>query len=56
MRDALNYPVSTRPEAMKSYLEFLRETGKSPDTKTRMPIAVSGERPALYTLVVTGQQ
>lgn len=40
MSDALNYLVSTRPEAMKAYLKFLKETGKSLDPKTRMLITV----------------
>ena len=40
MSDALNYLVSARPEAMKSYLKFLKETGKSLDPKTRMLITV----------------
>lgn len=40
MSDALNYLVSTRPEAMKSYLKFLKETGKSLDPKTRLLITV----------------
>lgn len=40
MSDALNYLVSARPEAMKSYLKFLKETGKSLDPKTRLLITV----------------
>src|SRR3989338_11216152 len=40
MSDALDYLVRTRPEAMKSYLKFLKETGKSLDPKTRMLITV----------------
>ncbi|MCR4347203.1 MAG: Rieske 2Fe-2S domain-containing protein [Sulfuricaulis sp.] len=40
MSDALNYLVSARPEAMKAYLKFLKETGKSLDPKTRMLITV----------------
>lgn len=40
MSDALNYLVSTRPEAMKAYLKFLKETGKSLDPKTRLLITV----------------
>lgn len=40
MSDALNYLVTTRPEAMKAYLKFLKETGKSLDPKTRLLITV----------------
>jgi nitrite reductase/ring-hydroxylating ferredoxin subunit/alkylhydroperoxidase/carboxymuconolactone decarboxylase family protein YurZ len=40
MSDALDYLVKTRPEAMKAYLKFLKETGKSLDPKTRMLITV----------------
>jgi len=40
MSDALNYLVSARPEAMKSYLKFLKESGKSLDPKTRLLITV----------------
>lgn len=40
MSDALNYLVGARPEAMKAYLKFLKETGKSLDPKTRMLITV----------------
>jgi len=40
MSDALNYLVKARPEAMTSYLKFLKETGKSLDPKTRALITV----------------
>src|SRR3989304_2200079 len=40
MSDALNYLVSTRPEAMTAYLKFLKETGKSLDPKTRALITL----------------
>ena len=40
MSDALDYLVKTRPEAMKAYLKFLKETGKSLDPKTRALITV----------------
>jgi nitrite reductase/ring-hydroxylating ferredoxin subunit/alkylhydroperoxidase/carboxymuconolactone decarboxylase family protein YurZ len=40
MSDALNYLVAARPNAMKPYLTFLKETGKSLDPKTRMLITV----------------
>lgn len=40
MSDALTYLVQARPEAMKSYLKFVKETGKSLDPKTRALITV----------------
>ena len=40
MSDALDYLVKTRPEAMKSYFKFLKESGKSLDPKTRLLITV----------------
>lgn len=40
MSDALDYLVRTRPEAMKAYLKFVKETGKSLDPKTRALITV----------------
>jgi len=40
MSDALNYLVKARPEAMSSYLKFVKEAGKSLDPKTRALITV----------------
>jgi len=40
MSDALNYLVKARPEAMTSYLTFLKESGKHLDTRTRDLISV----------------
>jgi len=40
MSDALNYLVKARPEAMTSYLSFLKESGKHLDTRTRDLISV----------------
>jgi nitrite reductase/ring-hydroxylating ferredoxin subunit/alkylhydroperoxidase/carboxymuconolactone decarboxylase family protein YurZ len=40
MSDALNYLVKARPEAMKAYLTFLKESSKSLDPKTRALITV----------------
>jgi nitrite reductase/ring-hydroxylating ferredoxin subunit/alkylhydroperoxidase/carboxymuconolactone decarboxylase family protein YurZ len=40
MSDALNYLIKTRPEAMKSYFTFLKESGKHLDPKTRSLISV----------------
>jgi nitrite reductase/ring-hydroxylating ferredoxin subunit/alkylhydroperoxidase/carboxymuconolactone decarboxylase family protein YurZ len=40
MSDALDYLLQTRPEAMKAYFKFLKETGKSLDPKTRLLITV----------------
>jgi len=38
--DALNYLIKARPEAMKSYFAFLKESGKHLDPKTRSLISV----------------
>jgi len=40
MSDALNYLIKTRPEAMKAYFTFLKESGKHLDPKTRSLISV----------------
>jgi nitrite reductase/ring-hydroxylating ferredoxin subunit/alkylhydroperoxidase/carboxymuconolactone decarboxylase family protein YurZ len=40
MSDALNYLVKARPEAMTSYLSFLKESGKHLDPRTRDLISV----------------
>ena len=40
MSDALNYLSKARPEAMKAYFTFLRESGKHLDPKTRSLISV----------------
>lgn len=40
MSDALDYLVKTRPDAMKSYFKFLKESSKSLDPKTRLLITV----------------
>ena len=40
MSDALNYLIKARPEAMKSYFRFLKESGKHLDPKTRSLISV----------------
>ncbi len=40
MSDALEYLVKARPEAMKSYFKFLKESGRSLDPKTRAIISV----------------
>lgn len=40
MSDALNYLVTARPEAMKAYLKFIKETGKGLDPKTRALITL----------------
>lgn len=40
MSDALNYLIKARPEAMKSYFAFLKESGKHLDPKTRSLISV----------------
>lgn len=40
MSDALAYLVKARPEAMKAYLKFLKETGRHLDPKTRLLISV----------------
>jgi nitrite reductase/ring-hydroxylating ferredoxin subunit len=40
MSDALNYLIKIRPEAMKSYFTFLKESGKHLDPKTRSLISV----------------
>lgn len=40
MSDALNYLIKARPEAMKAYFTFLKETGKHLDPKTRSLISV----------------
>lgn len=40
MSDALNYLVQTRPEAMKAYFKFIKESGKSLDPKTRALITL----------------
>jgi len=38
--DALNYLIKARPDAMKAYFTFLRESGKHLDPKTRSLISV----------------
>ena len=40
MSDALNYLIKARPEAMKAYFAFLKESGKHLDPKTRSLISV----------------
>jgi len=40
MSDALNYLINARPEAMKAYFSFLKESGKHLDPKTRSLISV----------------
>ena len=40
MSDALNYLIKSRPEAMKAYFAFLKESGKHLDPKTRSLISV----------------
>ena len=40
MSDALNYLIKARPEAMKAYFSFLKDTGKHLDPKTRSLISV----------------
>ncbi len=40
MSDALNYLIKARPDAMKAYFTFLRESGKHLDPKTRSLISV----------------
>jgi nitrite reductase/ring-hydroxylating ferredoxin subunit/alkylhydroperoxidase/carboxymuconolactone decarboxylase family protein YurZ len=40
MSDALDYLVQARPQAMKAYLTFLKESGKGLDPKTRALITV----------------
>ena len=40
MSDALNYLIEARPEAMKAYFTFLKESGKHLDPKTRSLISV----------------
>lgn len=40
MSDALNYLIKARPEAMKAYFGFLKESGKHLDPKTRSLISV----------------
>jgi alkylhydroperoxidase/carboxymuconolactone decarboxylase family protein YurZ len=40
MSDALSYLIKARPEAMKAYLTFLKDTGKHLDPKTRSLISV----------------
>lgn len=40
MSDALNYLVTVRPDAMKSYFAFLKEAGQHLDPKTRNLISV----------------
>jgi nitrite reductase/ring-hydroxylating ferredoxin subunit/alkylhydroperoxidase/carboxymuconolactone decarboxylase family protein YurZ len=40
MSDALNYLLKARPEAMKAYFTFLKESGKHLDPKTRSLISV----------------
>jgi nitrite reductase/ring-hydroxylating ferredoxin subunit/alkylhydroperoxidase/carboxymuconolactone decarboxylase family protein YurZ len=40
MSDALNYLVRVRPEAMTAYFEFLKQSGKSLDPKTRALITL----------------
>jgi len=40
MSSALNYLIKARPEAMKAYFTFLKDTGKHLDPKTRSLISV----------------
>ena len=40
MSEALEYLVKARPDAMKSYFKFLKESGKHLDKKTRALITV----------------
>jgi len=40
MSDALSYLIKARPEAMKAYFAFMKETGKHLDPKTRSLISV----------------
>jgi alkylhydroperoxidase/carboxymuconolactone decarboxylase family protein YurZ len=40
MSDALSYLIKARPEAMKAYFTFLKESGKHLDPKTRSLISV----------------
>ena len=40
MSDALNYLIKARPEAMKAYFAFFKESGKHLDPKTRSLISV----------------
>ena len=40
MSDALNYLLKTRPQAMKSYFAFLKESGRHLDARTRAIISV----------------
>jgi nitrite reductase/ring-hydroxylating ferredoxin subunit/alkylhydroperoxidase/carboxymuconolactone decarboxylase family protein YurZ len=40
MSEALNYLIKARPEAMKAYFSFLKESGKHLDPKTRSLISV----------------
>ena len=40
MSDALNYLIKARPDAMKAYFTFLKESGKHLDPKTRSLISI----------------
>ena len=40
MSDALNYLLKVRPDAMKSYFDFIKKSGTSLDPKTRAIISV----------------
>ncbi|MEE8429515.1 MAG: hypothetical protein V3S33_08455 [Gammaproteobacteria bacterium] len=40
MSDALSYLLTTRPDAIKPYFKFLKESGKHLDVKTRDLISV----------------
>lgn len=40
MSDAINYLLAARPEAMKPYFSFLKQTGQKLDPKTRALISV----------------
>src|SRR3990172_9524265 len=40
MSDALNYLMKVRPEAMQSYFDFVKKSGKHLDKKTRALISV----------------
>jgi len=40
MSDALNYLLKVRPDAMKSYFDFIKKSGASLDPKTRAIISV----------------
>lgn len=40
MSDALNYLIKSRPDAMKAYFTFLKESGKHLDPKTRSLISI----------------